>query len=299
VSRDAGYQPTWRAQLNTYDEFGSFNCTAYAAGFAVDYTTFGDEAPTGALIRRLSSEPIPSPSSPGLNLDQVAKVARDRYDVALTIHRGIPVSDLIRAHENGAGAIWQISYAPIRTSRFSGSRDFSGGHAVFVPPGIDALDPLADGRRPGIYKYHGEKYDIDLLANAAGSLVIGTKNGRPYTVRMKYGPGYAWAALTPSHEVPRPKPVAAPFGDEMFSVLGTYETSLRIALPKGTPLYDSASANPRRVTAMSEAGSLRFLGNAVRGYGVVIARTGAPYPDKKSRPTGLFVKLSAGKVTSV
>lgn len=299
---DSTYQPQWRAQLNSYDPFGSAGCTAYATGFAIDYATFGDEAPTGAIIRRLSSEPIPAPSSPGLNLDQVAKVAADRFDVTLSIRRGVPFDDLVTAADNGAGLILQVGYLPISRSRFAGSYTFTGGHALFVPPGFEALDPLADGRISSgkrVYRYAGEKYDLNVLRDAAGALVIGEHLGRPLTVRARYGPGYAWAALTPAHEVAKPKPLPAPFGDEMFSVLGDFQTNLRIVLPKGTPLYDSAGVKPNRITAMSEAGSLRFLGNAVRGYGCVIARTGAPYPDKQSRPTGLFVKLSAGKVVSV
>jgi hypothetical protein len=89
----------------------------------------------------------------------------------------------------GQGAVLQGSYRVIDGTRFDAGGSFVGNHAMFVAPGFIAMDPLADGRRPGIYKFHGEPYPIDLLRRFAGELEL-TPGG------SRLGLGYAWAAFT-------------------------------------------------------------------------------------------------------
>lgn len=69
------YQPRDTSQLNPNDKYGPVNCTAYSASRIFDYETLGGIATTGALVRALSDEPVPDPTSPGLNLDQIVAVA--------------------------------------------------------------------------------------------------------------------------------------------------------------------------------------------------------------------------------
>lgn len=293
------YTPTWRPQLNAADANGGSNCTAYVTGFAIDYATCGAQKPTGKVIRSKSDEPRPESASPGLNLEQVRRVASDDYDVDLDVRRGIPFNDVIDLINDGRYCILQVSYAPIRLTKFSGSPTFAGGHAIGVPPGFEAQDPLADGRRAGIYKYHGEKYDLTMLRNAAGSLVIGTHAGRPYTVRDKYGSGYAWAAFTVAHDVAVAKPPVGPpttYGsNEMMQAWGV-TSPRRMSLKAGQPLYRENSTKSPLATKMSKAGAVPHVGYAGNSMAAVIVGTGAPYADKQTRPTIVYVPSSAGEI---
>lgn len=90
--------------------------------------------------------------------------------------------------DRGRAAILQGSYSVIHGTRFQGDRFFTGNHAIMVPPGWGAMDPLCDGRREGIYKYHGEPYPKDLLRRFAGALELSPGN--------RLGLGYVWASLT-------------------------------------------------------------------------------------------------------
>jgi hypothetical protein len=69
------YQPRDRSQLNPADKYGPVNCSAYGFARQVDYATLGGVLINGSLVRALSDEPIPDPDSPGLNLNQLLKVA--------------------------------------------------------------------------------------------------------------------------------------------------------------------------------------------------------------------------------
>jgi hypothetical protein len=52
------------------------------------------------------------------------------------------------------------------------------------------MDPLCDGRRAGIYKYHGEVYPKDLIKKFAGMLMLDARKNR------RLGIGYVWCSLT-------------------------------------------------------------------------------------------------------
>jgi hypothetical protein len=70
------YRAPHLRQLVSSDPYGKYNCTAYAAARAINAATLGGLVISGAKIRALSDEPIPSPSSPGLNIRQVCAVSR-------------------------------------------------------------------------------------------------------------------------------------------------------------------------------------------------------------------------------
>lgn len=182
-----GYLPRFQKQLNAGDPYGGYNCTAYAAAMAGDFDTCGSVKLTGEQVRQLSDEPVPDPKSPGLNLRQV-DAALNRYGVDLETRYRLPWADVVRKIDKGEGAILQLYYAPIADSRFDAGNGFRGNHAFFVPPGWGAMDPLADGRRAGVYTYSGEPYPKALLREAAGKLIVSG------TTRL--GDGYAYAAFT-------------------------------------------------------------------------------------------------------
>lgn len=62
-------------QLVASDPYGPKNCTAYATARAINAATLGGLVVTGRQVRALSSEPVPDPASPGLNLAQAVAVS--------------------------------------------------------------------------------------------------------------------------------------------------------------------------------------------------------------------------------
>jgi hypothetical protein len=173
---------------------GGVDCTAHSASTAVDHATCGKRDPGGRAIRLHSSEPVPDPKSPGLNLTQVASVLRNVYGVNLDIRTGsrkVSWDEYERRRNGGQGAIIQVNYGPIADSRYDAGRGFRGGHAMFES--IHATyDPLADGRASGVFRHDGSVYDRGIMKKAAGSLVVGSAGPGP----VKVGFGFIWAAFT-------------------------------------------------------------------------------------------------------
>lgn len=195
-----GYAPKFQPQnpaLSHY-VYGWSSCTAFSGGMAGDYHTCGGTVLTGARVRQDTNEPVPDPKSPGLNLSQV-DAALNRHGIDLDTRYKYPWDVFAARIDSGEGAILQVSYAPIADSKFDAGNGFRGGHAIFVPPTWAAMDPLADGRAAGVYKYRGEAYPQSLLRKAAGQLVVGSDtNGRPVTA----GDGFVYAAFTRDNTVP-------------------------------------------------------------------------------------------------
>jgi hypothetical protein len=177
---------------------GPYDCTAHSASDAIDHATCGAKDPGGRTIRLQSSEPIPDPRSPGLNLPQVADVARDHYGVYLDVHIGarkVAWTEYERRRLAGQGAIIQVDYGPIADSRFDAGRGFRGGHAMFET--IHATyDPLADGRAAGVFKApaSGVVYDRAVMKQAAAKLV--TRRDDLGRAIERVGEGFVWAAFT-------------------------------------------------------------------------------------------------------
>jgi hypothetical protein len=177
---------------------GPVDCTAWAASRAIAHATCGEKVPTGRTIRRHSDEPIPDPASPGLNLYQVADVAREVFGVYLDVRTGwraLSWGEYEARRKGGAAAVLQVSYAPIADSLYDAGRGFRGGHALFESR-HDTLDSLADGRARNVYDRTAagvRLYPRGLMRRAAGQLVIGTDaRGRPRRV----GDGKVWCAFT-------------------------------------------------------------------------------------------------------
>jgi hypothetical protein len=190
---------------------GPVDCTAWAASRAIAHATCGEKVPTGRTIRRHSDEPIPDPASPGLNLYQVADVAREVFGVHLDVRTGwraLSWGEYEARRKGGAAAVIQVSYAPIADSLYDAGRGFRGGHALFESR-HDTLDSLADGRTTGVYDRDVEGvriYPRNLMRRAAGDLVIGRGSGYP----IRVGEGKVWCAFTadtvPEYAVKVPKP---------------------------------------------------------------------------------------------
>jgi hypothetical protein len=173
---------------------GGVDCTAHAASDAIDHATCGAKDPGGRTIRLKSSEPVPDPNSPGLNLNQVATVAKNHYGVSLDIRTGsrkVSWAEYERRRTGGQGAIIQVNYGPIADSKYDAGRGFRGGHAMFESAHA-TYDPLADGRASGVFRHNGSVYDRDIIKKAAGSLIIASSSQGV----VRVGNGFIWAAFT-------------------------------------------------------------------------------------------------------
>lgn len=158
------WTPANLGQLTSGDPLGSSSCVAYSFAYAVSHATGGVVHPTGRTIRGWTGDTLG-----GLELSQC--------DRAVTAHTDVEPMTGTWTHDQfydylaaGWHAILLGGYAPIEASRFSGQPNFFGNHAIWVPRGLGAGDPLADGRRSGIYRYHGESYGAAIINQFAAAL---------------------------------------------------------------------------------------------------------------------------------
>ena len=185
-----GYQPVFQKQLDG-TRFAGENCTCASAGMACDDDTCGIRKPSSSQVRFWTGD-----TSGGTNLAQVDAALRANTPTDLDVRYRYPWADFVRRVNAGASAILQGGYAPIRDSRFRGSETFGGNHAIFVTPRLVAMDPLADGRRPGLYKYHGESYPESLLRLFAARLNVSGLDSY-----IPLGDGLVYAAFTRDNDV--------------------------------------------------------------------------------------------------
>jgi hypothetical protein len=183
--------PTFQPQdpnINGYI-YGWQSCTAYAGAMAASFDRQVRLLCTGAQVRRNSSEPRPDPKSPGLNLAQLDASLNDGWKVNLDVIYNVAWSKVDAAIDAGKGVLLQGWYAPIADSQYDAGNGFRGNHAMFIPPGWGAMDPLASGKG-SLYQYAGAPYPKALLREFAGRLNVG---GGTY---RGIGLGLAYAAFT-------------------------------------------------------------------------------------------------------
>ncbi len=184
------YEPPFGAQLQSGGATGSVDCMAWAGSRAIAFATCGSKVPSGRTIRLQSSEPRPDPMSPGLNIRQVADVARDHYNVHITVRAStlsqVTWSEYERRRNDGQGCIIAIGYSPIADSKYDAGRGFRGNHALFESHST-TIDSLADGRATGVWEYDGTVYTRSIIRAAAGKLDIGNRT---------VVDGYVWAGFT-------------------------------------------------------------------------------------------------------
>jgi hypothetical protein len=188
-----GYLPIFQKQLNPLDPLGGLNCTAYSGAMAAEYHTCGLKRPLGRTVRRMTGD-----TSGGTTLPQIDYALNRGWGINLDTRIGsskLTWSQFVSHINSGKGAILQGHYSAIHGTRFQGDLNFTGNHAIFVPPAFRVMDPLCDGRKPGIYKYHSERYPLEMLKRFAGRLLLVTSTGR------RLGYGYVWASLTRDNTV--------------------------------------------------------------------------------------------------
>ena len=177
------YLPAFKAQNPAISgcKLGWLSCTCFAAEMAADFDSLGAVHATGCAIRAATGDTVG-----GTNLAQI-DTALQRWDVNLAVVYRLPWSEFAKKINAGCGAILQGGYSAIADSRYDAGRGFRGNHAIFVAPGWVGMDPLADGRAAGVYKYHGEPYPQQLLRTFAGRLNLGSS---------QLGDGLVYAAFT-------------------------------------------------------------------------------------------------------
>lgn len=291
--------PTFQPQNPAISGYplGWASCTCFAGAMAASYDRQVAKLVAGGTLRRWTGDTIG-----GTNLAQIDDALNAHTSVRLDVRYRLAWTEFVDRINSGEGAVLQGWYAPIAQTSFDAGDGFIGNHAIFVPPRWKCMDPLADGRRPGIYRYQGETYPEALLRDFAGELNIGA--GR--IVRL--GQGLVYAAFTRAIAT-APGPTPPPTGPQVvLSAPTPSERNVMITqggldnshshvktLAKGQPLFRSPGGP--RVTGMSATRPVDYEGGAGKGWHAVQVMTAVPYADGILRPTILYVPAAAGPVS--
>lgn len=180
-------RPTFQPQnpaINGY-YLGWASCTCYAGAMAASYDRQVKMVIEGEDVRRRTGD-----VRGGTTLAQVDAAVRSLTGVDLDVRYRMPWSQYADWTDAGRASILQGWYAPIADSTFNAGNGFRQNHAFCNVPDWHALDPLADGRYSGVYKYRNQSYPKMLLRDFAGDLNIAESGYR------KLGRGYVYAAFT-------------------------------------------------------------------------------------------------------
>ncbi len=250
--------PTFQAQnpaISGY-RYGWSSCTAFSAAMAGSYHRQVAKVASGGQVREKTGDHVG-----GLTLAQVDEALNDGWNVDLDTRYRLDWDQFAAKITSGRGAILQGTYAAIADSRYDAGNGFRGNHAIFVGPQWVVMDPLADGRHPGVYKYHGEQYPQDLLKRFAGTLDTGSGH---------LGMGLCYASLTADHVSPIQSdnsvhvPAGRKFG--IFTVVNGVVTSRRIGLTKGGFSAPCSGAHLYRWPGHSAQSLVTLTGGARQGY---------------------------------
>lgn len=158
--------PASHGQLTSGDSEGANSCVAYSFSYGLCEATNGRLHASGEQIRDWTFD-----HKGGLELSQC--------DAAVTRHLGASVDTKIiqRAEfrrllaDERYGMVLIGGYPPIERSKFSGQPGFKGNHGIWVPS-QRVKDPLCDGRRAGVYKWHNGLYPQSLIEDFAANLIM-------------------------------------------------------------------------------------------------------------------------------
>lgn len=124
------YRAPHLRQLIPSDPYGWANCSAVGLARATNAATLGGLRISGREVRALSSEPIPDPRSPGLNIPQLVAVSR-KLRVPIVDRTGGTWDDIVTVLDNegpGRRVLAQIDYATLGALRCQKGGDF--GHLL-------------------------------------------------------------------------------------------------------------------------------------------------------------------------
>lgn len=180
-------RPTFQPQnpAKSGCRLGWQSCTCFAGAMAASFDLQSAKVVTGCAVRTATRD-----TSGGTTLPQVDSAINALTRADLSLHFGLPWSDFAKMINAGMAGVLQGWYAPIADSRFDAGNGFRGNHAILVLPGWVVMDPLADGRYAGVYRYHGEVYPQSILRDFAGKLNLSTTGYRAL------GAGLVYAGMT-------------------------------------------------------------------------------------------------------
>lgn len=172
---------------------GRYDCTAYAAAIVTDAHTGGKTRVTGRQVRLASSEPVPDPKSPGLNLPQVDAAVRSLTSgrVDLDTRLALPRAEAQSLIVDGRWAIVQVKRSVLVNRGFLSG--FRGAHALTV----HALDVPVLG--DPLVPYY-VRCSWDALWDAADAL-IGLPGRANVSLTRDLTPDYRWTCRpNPPHD---------------------------------------------------------------------------------------------------
>jgi hypothetical protein len=198
------YDPTFQRQGPAANcvingrALGWLSCSAYGMAMAIDDATRGRRKPTGCAVRSYTGDTVG-----GLSLPQVARVARERYGVAVEVRTGSNVAsdeyvaNRLRAGRpialqgnTGAflGTQWQSTGGPVNhLIELSRSR----GGTMYQPDEALVYDPAADGR--GNYAQGPDWIPWEVVERFAARL-------EPWGDGRILGPARMYAGILPDGE---------------------------------------------------------------------------------------------------
>ena len=174
------YRPPFIKQLDG-SRYAGLNCTCASLAMLLIRHWRGANPPGSAAwyptpkgIRAMTGD-----TSGGTNLSQMDLVANRYYATNLDVRYRLSWDSFPKMIKEGRGAILQGSYSVFHKTKYDASGGtFTGNHAVYIneisSDGHHFLmyDPLADGRRSGIYR--GPAWiDGYTLKRFAGALLVG------------------------------------------------------------------------------------------------------------------------------
>lgn len=298
------YNPRPVIQLDGSRYAGS-NCTAASAAIGLDRATSGAKRTTGARVRALTGD------SGGLTLAQVDNALNRGWGSNIDVRWMAPFWDIVDEIASGHGALLQGGYGVFHAYHLAGSFTFFGNHSIWwnevrlVRSGghVDLddstaliFDPLWDGRMSSIPSKRMRWVPLRMMYQFAAMLALG--GGR------LVGPGRCYAGL-----MPRTRPLTGPVTLPAPSVPTNYgsnhmiathgglvlNSTHRMSLKKGQPLYREARAGSPVVTRMSAAGRVKYMGHAAAGWRAVIVKT-ANFSDGVARAVIVYVPATAGTI---
>lgn len=183
-------RPTFQPQnpAKSGCRLGWASCTCFAGAMAAAFDRQVAMIMTGCAVRNRTGD-----TSGGTTLSQVDSALNSGWKSDLSLHYGLPWADFAKMIDSGMAGVlqgWYAYIADMHGGKFDAGNGFRGNHAVLVLPGWIVMDPLADGRYPGVYKYHGEAYPQDMLRRFAGAVNLSSVGYRPL------GEGLVYAGMT-------------------------------------------------------------------------------------------------------
>jgi hypothetical protein len=229
------YTPPFIKQLDG-SRYAGTNCTVASSCMAAIRHRRGSNPPgtaqwypTPSYVRYRMGD-----TSGGTNLQQNDSIFYRYWGINMEVRYKLGWSMFRTKIKAGQAAVLQGGYDVVRLTRFSGSSNFYGNHAVYVNEvrynstarryEYKVGDPLCDGRRSGIPRGY-QWWPESLLKSFAGRLMVGS---------YRLGIGYVYAMFTRDTEVtPTAPTLTLRYGAHSTTARKVYAKYEGVAMKKG------------------------------------------------------------------